>query len=240
MIEQLPEAPVEQVAKALYNRGVTWGRKGETDKELADYTRLIEQLPGVPVEQVAKALTNRGVTWGRKGETEKALADYTRVIDQLAGAPVEQVAKALYNRGVTWGQKGETEKAMADYTRVIEQLQGAPVEQVARALNNRGWGRYLRSEYADFLADIEAATRLDSSLGCAVFNLGLALLACRRDHDARIAYTQAADRFPEAIVTDGLPDLAGTQETWLTSDRAEPITKLLQARMPDQQPGAEG
>ena len=61
------------------------GQKGDTDKELADYTRLIEQLPGAPVEQVAKALYNRGVTWGQKGDTDKALADYTRVIEQLPG-----------------------------------------------------------------------------------------------------------------------------------------------------------
>ena len=38
VIEQLPGAPVEQVAQALYNRGVTRGQKGDTEKALADYT----------------------------------------------------------------------------------------------------------------------------------------------------------------------------------------------------------
>jgi tetratricopeptide (TPR) repeat protein len=74
-------------------------QKGETEKALADYTRVIEQLPGAPVEQVAAALVNRGATWGQKGETEKALADFTRVVEQLPGAPVEEVAKALGARG---------------------------------------------------------------------------------------------------------------------------------------------
>ena len=131
-VVELSGAPVEQIAQALYNRGVTWGQKGESDKALADYTRVIEELPGAPVEQIAQALNNRGVTWGQKGESDKELADYTRVIEELPGAPVEQIAQALNNRGVTWGQKGESDKALADYTRVIEELPGAPVEQIAR------------------------------------------------------------------------------------------------------------
>jgi tetratricopeptide (TPR) repeat protein len=93
---------------------VTWGQKGETEKELADYTRVIEQLPDAPVEQVAKALNNRGVTWGRKGETEKALADYTRVIEQLRDAPVEQVARALAGRAWAKYERGDSAGFLAD------------------------------------------------------------------------------------------------------------------------------
>jgi hypothetical protein len=48
-----------KIAKALYNRGVAWGEKGGSDKELADYTRVIEELPGAPVEEIAAALVNR-------------------------------------------------------------------------------------------------------------------------------------------------------------------------------------
>lgn len=111
---ELPDAPVLQVAKALYNRGATWGLKGETDKALADYTRVIEQLPDAPAEQLAQALYNRGVIWGEKGETDKELADYTRVIEQLSGAPVEQVANALGNRGWSNYQKNDFAGFLAD------------------------------------------------------------------------------------------------------------------------------
>jgi tetratricopeptide (TPR) repeat protein len=34
-IAKLPDAPLGQVAVALYNRGVVWGQKGETEKALA-------------------------------------------------------------------------------------------------------------------------------------------------------------------------------------------------------------
>jgi tetratricopeptide (TPR) repeat protein len=56
----LPDAPVEQMANALYNRGVAWSQEDQADKALADYTYLIEQLPDAPAEQVAGALANRG------------------------------------------------------------------------------------------------------------------------------------------------------------------------------------
>jgi tetratricopeptide (TPR) repeat protein len=148
-----PRVPTSQLGEALYNRGVVWGQKGETDNALADYTKVIEGLPGAPVEQVASALYNRGAVWGEKGETDNALADYTKVIEGLPGAPVEQVAMALYNRGLVWSEKGETDNALADYTKVIEGLPGAPVEQMAKALNNRAlaWGK--RGETDKALAD---------------------------------------------------------------------------------------
>jgi tetratricopeptide (TPR) repeat protein len=132
-----PGAPIDQVAESLYNRGVTWGKLGETNKELADYTKVIEEFPNAPVERIAQTLFNRGVKHGQMGDTEKELADYTQIIN-LPDVPTEQMSQALLNRGITWGQKGDTEKELADYTRLIEQLPGAPVEHVARALNNRG------------------------------------------------------------------------------------------------------
>ncbi len=158
-IIQQSDATAEQVAKALINRSVAWGRKGEADKELADCTKLIEELPEAPVEQVARALVNRGAAWGRKGDTDKQLADYTRVIEQLQGVRVEDIATALVDRGTAWGRKGDTDKQLADYTRVIEQLPEAPVEQVARALVNRGvaWDRKgdTDRELADYTRVIE-------------------------------------------------------------------------------------
>jgi tetratricopeptide (TPR) repeat protein len=152
-VADLPEGPVAQIAQALYNRGFTWGQKGEHDRALADLSRVIDQLPGAPVEQIAQALNNRGFTWAQKGEHDKALADYSRVIDQLPGAPVEDIAQVLNNRGFTWGQKGQHDKALADYSWIIDQLPGAPVEQIAKALYNRGvtWGQ--KGEHDRALAD---------------------------------------------------------------------------------------
>ena len=187
------------------NRGVAWGQKGESDKALADYTRVIEELPGAPVEQIAKALYNRGVAWGQKGESDKALADYTRVIEELPGAPVEQIAKALNNRGVTWGQKGESDKELADYTRVIEELPGAPVEQIAKALNNRGvtWGQKGESDkaLADYTRVIEELPGAPvEQIAKALNNRGVAWGQKGESDKALADYTRVIEELPGAPV----------------------------------------
>jgi tetratricopeptide (TPR) repeat protein len=140
-------------AEILLVRGTTWALKGDDDKALADWTRVIEQLPGVPVKHIAKAYINRGIIWHRKSQIDKALTDWTRVIDHLPGAPIEQIAKALFTRGATQIQQDEFDKALADFTRLIEQLSGTPVELLAWALVNRGATWYQKGEIDKALAD---------------------------------------------------------------------------------------
>jgi tetratricopeptide (TPR) repeat protein len=156
----MSDAPVEQVGKALNNRGWTYGQLGESEKALADYSAVIA-LPNAPVEQVAKALLNRGVTYGQLGESEKALADYSAVI-ALPNAPAEQVAMALEGRGLTYELLGESEKALADYSAVIV-LPNAPVESIARALLNRGWTYGQLGESEKALADYCAVIALPNA-----------------------------------------------------------------------------
>jgi tetratricopeptide (TPR) repeat protein/DNA-binding transcriptional ArsR family regulator len=112
----MSDAPVEQVAMALFNRGRTYRQLGESEKALADYSAVIA-LPNAPVEQVARALNNRGRTYGQLGESEKALADYSAVI-ALPNAPVEQVAMALYSRGWTYWQVNDAKHSEHDFEEV--------------------------------------------------------------------------------------------------------------------------
>ncbi|MGB1110640.1 MAG: ArsR family transcriptional regulator, partial [Gammaproteobacteria bacterium] len=101
--------PIDLLATALRNRGVTFEKQGKIDKAIRDYSRVID-LDGSPVDLIAMALNYRGITFGQQGEIEKAIGDFSRVID-LDGAPVDQIAKALNYRGITFGQQGEIEKA---------------------------------------------------------------------------------------------------------------------------------
>ncbi len=133
----LAGAKDEQVAIALLNRAQDFGLRGEADKALADYGRLIDDLRGIPVDWIARALLHRAVIWGQEGEADKALADYGRLIDDLPGASTRCVAEALFNRALVWGQKGDTDKELADYGRIVDELQGAPIDWIAKALINR-------------------------------------------------------------------------------------------------------
>ena len=156
MIE-MTHAPVDQKARALLGRGVTYSQLGETDKELSDYTSVIE-MANAPVHEKASALFNRSLTYRQLGETEKELADYTSVIE-MAHAPIDQKAKALVNRGVMYSKRSETEKALADYTSVIE-MAYASIDQKAMALVNRGLTYSHRIEKAKALADYTAVIEM--------------------------------------------------------------------------------
>jgi tetratricopeptide (TPR) repeat protein len=195
-IIEMADAPTEQVAVALYNRGVAWDKKGETQKELADYTRLIDELPGAPAAHVGTALFNRAVTWDNEGETEKALADYTRLAEQTSGAAIEDIASAVFNRGVLWAKKGETDKALADFTRLIEHLPGAPVGDIALALINRSdiWSEKGETQkaLADYNRVIEQLPNAPAEqVATALTNRGW-LHYCKDNFSAFLADTEAA------------------------------------------------
>ncbi len=149
----LPDAPAEQKAQALFNRGVTHGRQGDREQELADYTAVID-MPDAPAEQKAKALLNRGVTHTEQGDREQALAVCTAVID-MPDAPAEEKAMALLYRGATHGRQGDTEQELADYTAVVE-MPDAPAEQQAQALLNRGSTHGRQGDREQALADYTA------------------------------------------------------------------------------------
>ena len=57
-----------QVAKALLNKGITHGQRGESEAELAAYDDLVARFGASDTlelqVQVAKALLNKGITLG--------------------------------------------------------------------------------------------------------------------------------------------------------------------------------
>ena len=172
-VMEMPDAPVNVVARAFHNRGIAYGQQGDSEKELADYTTVIK-LPNAPVELIAKALINRGITYGQLSDSEKEIADYTAVIN-LPNAPVEQIVDAFFYRGFSYGQMGDSEKQIADYTAVIN-LPNAPVEEIARALNNRGitYGQLGDSEkeIADYTTVIDLPNASNEQIAKALNNQG--------------------------------------------------------------------
>lgn len=124
----------ELILNALFNRAVTYFRRGDYGKAITDYTALLS-LPKVPLGLRVRALINRGASYKLKGELEKAIIDYTSVLS-LPGASGEYRVNALINRAVAYGQLGKAEEALADYGSVLT-LPGATVEQRIDALVNR-------------------------------------------------------------------------------------------------------
>jgi tetratricopeptide (TPR) repeat protein len=198
----LPSIPVEDIARALVNRGAVYGQLGDSDKAIADYSVAVD-LPQAPVEAIARALVNRGAVYGQLGDSDKAIADYSAAVD-LPQVPVEQIARALVNRGAVYGQLGDSDKAIADYSAAID-LPQAPVEDIARALVNRGavYGQLGDSDKA--IADYSAAVDLPQvpveDIARALVNRG-AVYGQLGDSDKAIADYSAAIDLPQAPVED--------------------------------------
>ena len=148
---------VEQVTRALFNRGLAMGVLGDKQGEIADYTTLVE-FPGAPTEWVAMALVNRGFEKGVLGDNDGAIADFTAVVD-LPGAPTEGVARAFFSRGFAKGVRGDSHGEIADYTAVVA-LPGAPAEQVAVALVNRGLTKQSLGDWQGEIADCTMVVEL--------------------------------------------------------------------------------
>ena len=125
-----------QVAVALVNKGVTLGRLGRAEDEVAAYDLVVDRFGAAPGpaagEQVAVALVNKGVTLGQLGRSREAVAAYDLVVDRFGAAPEPelrvQVAMALVNKGVRLDRLGRAEDEVAAYDQVVD-----PVRRGARA-----------------------------------------------------------------------------------------------------------
>jgi tetratricopeptide (TPR) repeat protein len=92
-------------------RGSTYHRKGEDEKALADYTRVIALEPERP-----DGWNSRGNLYHELKEYDKAIADYTRCI------PLSPEGYGTYwsNRGISYYEKGDLDAALADLTTSIQ------------------------------------------------------------------------------------------------------------------------
>jgi tetratricopeptide (TPR) repeat protein len=193
--------PVETKALALFRRGVCFGKKGDRDNAIEDYTAVID-LPLAPVVQVAKARLNRGIEFSINGDDERAIEDYTAIIE-LPLAPAKQVAKARLNRGNRFKVKGDRDKAIEDYTAVID-LPLAPVVQVAMAWLKRGFclgeNGDQDKELENYTAVIDLPGAPPEQMAIARFNRGLCFIQ-KGDPDKAVADFTAVIDLPGAPAT---------------------------------------
>jgi hypothetical protein len=208
----------EQVALALYNKGVTLGAL----EAIAAYDALDErfgasELPGVQ-EHVAAALYNKGVTLGALDRPDEAIAAYDALDERFGTSEVpavqEQVAMALVNKGATLGAL----EAIAAYDALDERFGASKLpgvqKQVAAALYNKGVTLRVLDRPVEAIAAYDA---LDARLGAselpgvqeqvalALFNKGVTLDALDRPVEAIAAYDALDARL-------GASELPGVQE----------------------------
>lgn len=156
-IIDMPDAPVDQRAIALGNRGVTYDLLGNSAAAIRDLSGVIN-MTDATAEKRAWALINRGFVYERSEDVDAAFADYTCVIE-MTDAPAEQRATALVQRGhrkLYLGRDGDIASAIADFTQVIDMTDASIVPRTL-ALVNRGSAH---SRIGDTVAAIADCTRV--------------------------------------------------------------------------------
>jgi len=94
-------------SEALTNRGITYGRMGQTDLALEDFNRSI-QLD----DQDYKAFLNRGITNARLRDFQSAVDDFDRSLELKPNQP-----SAYMFRGEAYGRLGYPKEAVEDLER---------------------------------------------------------------------------------------------------------------------------
>jgi tetratricopeptide (TPR) repeat protein len=146
-----PELPlVEQVAQAIFNKGVRLGQLGRSEDEIAVYDELLRRYgdrPELPLAvQVAKALNNKGVKLGQLSRSKDAIAVFDELLRRYCDRPelplAEQVAKGLVNKGMPLRELGRSEDAVAVWDDLARRYANRPealvVESLAKGLVNKG------------------------------------------------------------------------------------------------------
>ena len=138
------------VAKALFNKGITYGRRGEPEAALAACDDLVARFGTSDTLQlqvpVAQALLNKGITYGQRGESETALAAFQDLVARFGTIETLEfqvlVAKALLNKGVMHHARGESEAALVAYHDLFGRFGASDTLElqvpVAQALLNKG------------------------------------------------------------------------------------------------------
>ncbi|KPJ58277.1 MAG: hypothetical protein AMS15_08760, partial [Planctomycetes bacterium DG_23] len=128
-------------------RGLTYRKKRQYDKALADFTITVQISP-----RFAQAFIDRGNIYLDKGDYGNAIVDYTKSLH------INPRNANLYNnRGLAYWFRGHYEAAIADYTKAIELS-----PKSARAHHNRGIAYFDKGEYTAAMADFDRAIELDT------------------------------------------------------------------------------
>jgi tetratricopeptide (TPR) repeat protein len=137
----------DEIAKALFNKGVTLGTLNHSNEEIAAYDALAARFENTTDsairEQVAMALFGKGAALGKLNRPDEAIAAYDALIAHFENAEEaslrDQVAMALFSKGVALDKLNRTDEAIAAYDMLILRFNSATdPARVAKALYNKG------------------------------------------------------------------------------------------------------
>jgi tetratricopeptide (TPR) repeat protein len=165
-------ASQENLAQALFSKGVILGELNESIKEIEVYEeidrRFKENKSEKIQEQVVKALFNKGFRLGQMNENEQSIEVYEeldkRFKENKSEKIQEQVAKALLNRGIRLGQMNENTPALKIYKELVKRFNESKNEKIqttvsqslinlfeSELIENQEWNISLIQQYFEYV-----------------------------------------------------------------------------------------
>lgn len=132
----------ENLAQALFSKGIILGELNESTKEIEVYEeldrRFKESKSEKIQEQVAKALFNKGFRLGQMNQSAQAIEVYEeldrRFQDSKDEKIQEQVAKALINKGINVGQINGNAQALKVYEELVKRFNEVKNEKIQKTV----------------------------------------------------------------------------------------------------------
>jgi tetratricopeptide (TPR) repeat protein len=158
MLDQHPD----DLASALYSRGLIYSKLMEDDKAIRDFTEAIQLNPNYTV-----AYLDRGIVYERRDLQANAMSDYNRAI-----ALEPHNARPYRDRADLEDDLGLCQNAIDDYTTA---LRYSP--ESIDVLNNRAGVYYKRGQFQKAMVDYSHCLKIDPQDPDAAYNLAKCYLS---------------------------------------------------------------
>ena len=147
-IIELEQEPYEK-ARVCVKRGIAYGKKGEYDQAIADFTKALE----LEFNNVS-AYLNRGIAYIKKNNHDQAIADFTKALELEPNNMF-----AYRNRGLAYIYKYDHNQAIADFNKILEQDTTIFEQDPANAEIYlwRGFAYIIKGDYDKAIADYTKA-----------------------------------------------------------------------------------
>ena len=174
------ESGYNRYADDFYNQGIAWYQKGEYDRAVSDFTKVLEMAPEGMDNYVI--FYNRGLAHYKNREYDQAILDFDTALKLVWGrtssgkynpgvndsvmdvsTPTPKLEYGVFNiykaRGDAWFYEKGYNEAMSDYNNALKY--GDQRKERATVYNSLGWVYFNTGDYQGAINSFSAALEMN-------------------------------------------------------------------------------
>ncbi len=170
-----------QYAEDFYNQGIAWYQKGEFERAVKDFTKVLEMAPEGTENYIV--YYNRGLAYYKLRDYDRAIRDFDSGLQLVAGrtamgqykpqiydssmdvpAPTPKLEYGVFNlykaRGDAWFYKKRYAEAVSDYDKALQY--GEQRKELPTIYNSLAWSKFQMGNYKGAINDFSIAIDMNS------------------------------------------------------------------------------